>query len=86
MTGLEIIFFVMAQASPEVTTPSVTEDVEKQVIYQKKTNLDFTGSKVVGEKQIPPTFFVTKMKTPNGESLLAERLKFKMKDFNELGF
>lgn len=85
MMGFEIILLLVLQTESSASQ-FTGETVEKKVVYQKQTDLDFSGSKVVGEKQIPPTFFVTKMKTPNGESLLAERLKFKMKDYNELGF
>lgn len=70
---------IIAQASNEIT-------VEKKVIYQKETSLDFSDAEVIGENQLPPAFFVTKMNTPKGASLLEERLRFKMKNFNELGF
>lgn len=73
--------FVLTQAN---STPRVT--VQKEVVYQTETSIDFTGSKLEGESQLPPAFFVMKMQTPNGESLLAERLKFGLKNYNELGF
>lgn len=72
-----LLLMAQADASPQV---------QKQVIYQKETSIDFSGSSVEGENQLPPAFFVTKMQTPNGESLLAERLKFGLKNYNELGF
>lgn len=75
-------FLLMAQA--QEAAPQVT--VQKEIVYQKETTIDFSGSKVEGENQVPPAFFVTKMQTPNGESLLSERLKFGLKNYNELGF
>jgi hypothetical protein len=60
--------------------------VEKQVIYQQETTIDLSGSRVEGENQLPPTFFVMKMKAPKAESLLEERLQFGLRDYNELGF
>lgn len=61
-------------------------DTNKEIIYEKETTLDFSGSKVEGDSQLPPAFFVTKMQTPRAESLLSERLKFRMQNYNELGF
>mgnify|MGYP007009259623 CR=1 FL=1 len=82
---------IIAQSAPPAPTessqPASSETiVEKKVIYQKETSLDFSDAEVVGENQLPPAFFVTKMNTPKGASLLEERLRFKMKNFNELGF
>ena len=82
-SALTFMFFIMAQGSPSVSTNVV---VDKQVIYEKETSIDFDGSEVEGENQLPPAFFVMKMKTPKGTSLLAERLRFGLKDYNELGF
>lgn len=83
---LALAIMIVAQASEGPVAEAPSEIVEKKVIYQRETSLDFSGSKVVGENQLPPAFFVTKMQTPKGASLLEERLKFKMKDYNELGF
>lgn len=79
MIVLLLSIMIIAQASNEIT-------VEKKVIYQKETSLDFSDAEVIGENQLPPAFFVTKMNTPKAASLLEERLRFKMKNFNELGF
>lgn len=81
---IALVFFLMADAGPSATPPNVK--VEKKIIYQKETTVDLEGSEVQGENQVPPAFFVTKMNTPKGESLLAKRLKFKLKNYNELGF
>jgi len=78
---IAFVFFLMTEVSPG---PQVV--VEKEVVYQKETTVDLEGSKVQGENQLPPAFFVTKMATPKAESLLAQRLKFKLKNYNELGF
>lgn len=75
-------FILMGQ--PAAEAPNVK--VEKKVIYQSETTIDLEGSKVTGENQLPPAFFVMNMKSPNGESLLRERLKFGLRDYNELGF
>ena len=61
-------------------------NVEKSIIYQKETYVDLSGSKVEGENQLPPAFFLMKNNTPNAESLLAQRLKFKLKNYNEAGY
>jgi hypothetical protein len=73
-----LLIFLQPSAEP------VTSN--KEVIYEKETTLDFSGSKVEGDNQLPPAFFVTKMQTPNADSLLQERLKFQMRNYNELGF
>jgi hypothetical protein len=60
--------------------------VEKNIIYQKETTVDLSGSNVEGENQLPPAFFLMKNNTPNAESLLAQRLKFGLKNYNQAGF
>ena len=60
--------------------------VEKEIRYQKETTVDLTGSDVSGESKLPPAFFVNKMQTPNAESLLSERLKFPLRNYNRTGF
>jgi len=75
------IFFILMQP---ISAADV--EVERQIIYQKETSIDLTGSKVEGETQVPPTFFVMKMNTQKGQSLLEERLQFGLRDYNELGF
>ncbi len=61
-------------------------DVEKSVVYQKETTVDLTGSVVEAENQLPPAFFLSKMQTPKAQGLLAERLKFSLRNYNDLGF
>lgn len=79
VVGIALSIVNQSQAQPEVK-------VEKQVIYQKETTIDLSGSEVKGESQMPPAFFVQKMNTPKGDSLLSQRLKFKIKNVNQLGF
>ncbi|TVQ77930.1 MAG: hypothetical protein EA369_08125 [Bradymonadales bacterium] len=67
-------------------SPTVETVVEKQIVYQQETNIDLAGSQVDGESQLPPAFFVMKMNAPTASSLLEERLKFGLRDYNELGF
>lgn len=78
----------LPQQSGSVTT--VVEEngvsVEKKIIYKKETTVDLTGTTVEGENQLPPAFFVTKMQTPNARSLLEERLRFGLRDYNHMGF
>lgn len=81
-----MIFLSLLLLGTEPIGDSSVVNVEKKIIYQKETSLDFEEAQVEGENQLPPAFFVTKMNTPKGASLLEERLRFKMRDFNELGF
>jgi hypothetical protein len=81
-----MIFLSLLLLGTEPTSDSSGVTVEKKIIYQKETSLNFEEARVEGENQLPPAFFVTKMNTPKGASLLEERLRFKMRDFNELGF
>ena len=60
--------------------------VEKEIIYQKETVVDLSGSKVEGEKQAPPAFFLSKTQAPEVKGLLSERLQFSFRDYNLLGF
>jgi hypothetical protein len=60
--------------------------VEKKVIYQKEQVVDLSGSEVSGDSQLPPAFFVTKAQTPGAKSLLEERLNFKLRTYNRMGF
>jgi len=69
-----------------VSEVTVTEEVQKEIRYQKETTVDLSGAEVQGESQFPPAFFLTKMQTPKAGSLLAERLRFGLKDYNRLGF
>lgn len=75
-----------AAATQAPAQPNVQVNVEKQIIYQKEQTVDLTGSKVDGDNQTPPAFFLTKMQTPNARSLLEERLHFKLRDYNLMGF
>ncbi len=77
-----MLLFLIAQ--PE--TANVSVRVEKQVIYQKETTVDLSGSNVEGDSALPSTFFLTKMRTPKADSLLNDRLQFKLKEYNRLGF
>lgn len=61
--------------------------VEKEVIYKKETTVDLNGSEVKADSKLPPAFFVSKMNTPKGASLLEERLhNMKADKVNLLGF
>lgn len=61
--------------------------VEKKVIYKKETTVDLSGSEVKANSKLPPAFFVSKMNTPKGASLLQERLhNMKADKVNLLGF
>lgn len=76
-----------AQVPPTMATESApTVIVEKEIIYQKDQVVDLTGSTVEGADQLPPAFFVTKNQTPRAKSLLDERLRFHLRDFNLMGF
>jgi hypothetical protein len=79
-----LLMIIATEAEPSANAPDVL--IEKKIIYQKETSLDFGDAEVRGENQLPPAFFVTKMNTPKAASLLEERLKFKMRNYNELGF
>jgi hypothetical protein len=68
-----------AQGAPEIT-------VKKEIVYKKETNVDLTGSIVEGENQLPPAFFLEKMQTPKAQGLLAERLRFSLRNYNDMGF
>ncbi len=61
-------------------------EVQKEVVYQKETTVDLSGSNVEGENQLPPAFFLSRMQTPKAEGLLAERLRFSLRNYNDLGF
>ncbi len=76
---------VTAPAAP-AAQPNVEVKIEKQIVYQKEQTIDLSGSKVDGDNQTPPAFFLTKMQTPNARSLLEERLHFKLRDYNLMGF
>ncbi len=73
-------------ASAPDANPAEAPMVEKEIRYQKNQVIDLSGSNVEGENSAPPAFFVTKMQTPNAASLLAERLNFGIRRFNEWGF
>jgi hypothetical protein len=60
--------------------------VQKEVRYKKITEVDLDGSDIDGKSQVPSAFYVGKMKAPDAESLLEQRLKFKMRNYNRLGF
>lgn len=60
--------------------------VKKDIIYKKETVIDLSGSVVEGEHQLPPAFFLEKMNTPRAQGFLAERLKFSLRNYNDLGF
>jgi len=80
-----------AQASldpAQLELPSLVPEatIEKKIIYKKETTVDLSGTTVEGENQLPPAFFVTKMQTPGARSLLEERLKFGLRDYNHMGF
>lgn len=68
-------------ASPEVST-----SIEKEVVYQKITNIDLNGAKVEGEKSLPQEFFLYNVKAPRIKNFLEDRLKFSLRDFNNLGY
>jgi hypothetical protein len=77
---LSLVLLVAAQGA------DANVEVQKEIIYQKETNVDLSGSDIKGERDLPPAFFLTKMQTPKADSLLQERLKFRLKDFNRAGF
>jgi|GEM_PF-3896260 len=82
---LAFVFFVMMDVGQgQDQSPQV--HVEKKIVYQKETTVDLEGAQVKGKNQLPPAFFVTKMNTPKGVSLLAQRLNFKLRHYNDLGF
>ena len=87
LTLLALLSLESPEAAPELTddTQAVTTIVEKKVIYKKETTVDLTGSNVSGEGQLPPAFFVTKMQTPRARSLLEEKLRFKVRNYNLMG-
>ena len=60
--------------------------VEKEIVYQKETVVDLSGSTVEGQKQAPPAFFLSKTQAPEVKGLLSERLHFSFRDYNLLGF
>lgn len=81
-----LLFSLMVQMNPGTAAqPNVT--VEKEVIYKKETTVDLNGSEVKADSKLPPAFFVSKMNTPKGASLLQERLhNMKADKVNQLGF
>lgn len=81
---LSLLTFALVSQSAE--SPVVDTQVEKQIIYQKETVVDLSGSTVEADTQSPPAFFLSKMQTPNARGLLEERLKFSLRDYNQLGF
>ncbi len=86
---LASILLVSAEAAASPATPvaeAPTVKIEKQIVYQKEQTVDLTGTTVEGENQLPPAFFVTKMDTAKAKSLLQERLDFKLRDYNYMGF
>lgn len=81
-----LIFFVVTEVDTGAANSQQEVSVEKKIIYQKEQVVDLSGTTVEGENQLPPAFFVTKMQTPGAKSLLEERLKFGLRDYNQLGF
>lgn len=88
-----ILFLVSAAPGMDATTAqniqaadSTEVIVQKDIIYKKETSVDLTGSVVEGENQLPPAFFLEKMQTPKAQGLLAERLRFSLRHYNDLGF
>lgn len=70
----------------ETSAPSIEIEVQKEIVYKKETSVDLSGADVEGENQLPPAFFLMKNETPGAKSLLAERLRFGLRDYNQLGF
>jgi len=79
-----LIFLLAMEVNGDA--PQAQTTIEKKIIYQKEQVVDLTGTTVEGENQLPPAFFVTKMQTPGAKSLLEERLRFGLRDYNQLGF
>ncbi|MDB5037596.1 MAG: hypothetical protein JWQ35_1124 [Bacteriovoracaceae bacterium] len=61
-------------------------EVQKNIVYKKETTVDLSGSTVEAENQLPPAFFLSKMQTPKAQGLLSDRLRFSLRNYNDLGF
>lgn len=86
-----LFIFLAIQEAPaveaEASKPAAqTAETEKDIVYKKETTVDLSGATVEGENQMPPAFFLSKMQTPKAEGLLAERLRFSLRNYNDLGF
>ena len=87
-----ILFLAAIQIDPAGAAPTESAnaggevEVEKKIVYQKETVVDLSGSVVEGENQLPPAFFLSKMQTPKPQGALAERLRFSLRNYNDLGF
>ena len=81
--------FLLLVSQSEAAAPSAESgdvEVQKQIVYQKETNVDLSGSNVEGENQVPPAFFLSKNLTAKAKGLLEERLRFSLRNYNDLGF
>lgn len=89
---MNLMIFLVSLVTQEVDAPILsnvgTDEVQehKEVIYQKETTIDLSGSSVQVENQAPSAFLLSKMQTPKAEGLLAERLNFTLRNYNDLGF
>ncbi len=84
VVALTLVSVEGGETRPQSTQPEVI--VEKQIIYQKETVVDLTGTAVEAERQSPPAFFLSKSQTPDARGLLNDRLRFSFRDYNLLGF
>jgi hypothetical protein len=74
-----------AAAATEAGAPT-NEVSEKEVVYQKITDVDMKESEVKAQMQLPTEFFSYRAAAPEVKSFLEERLKFGFSEYNPLGY